>query len=73
VTYVDVPADEWAAEFNADAGLSPHEQEHLITLARLHRENRFDRSTDTVESLTGRPARTIEAHVAERAALFTVT
>jgi uncharacterized protein YbjT (DUF2867 family) len=73
VTYVDVPADEWAAGFNADAGLSPHEREHLITLARLHRENRFDRRTDTVESLTGRPARTIEAYVAERAALFTVT
>jgi uncharacterized protein YbjT (DUF2867 family) len=71
VTYVDVPAEEWAAGALADAGFSPHVQEHLTTLARLHRENRFDRMTSTVTSVTGQPARTVEAFVAERAALFT--
>ena len=71
VTYVDVPADEWAAEVLADAGFSAHVQEHLITLARLHKQNRFDRMTGTVESLTGQQARTVEAFVAEHAALFT--
>jgi uncharacterized protein YbjT (DUF2867 family) len=70
VTYVDVPADEWA-EILAGAGFSAHVQEHLITLARLHRQNRFDRMSGTVESLTGQPARTVEAFVAGRAALFT--
>ena len=71
VTYVDVPADEWAAGIVADARFSPHIQEHLTTLARLHRENRFDRMTRTVEELTGQPPRTVEAFVAEHAALFT--
>jgi uncharacterized protein YbjT (DUF2867 family) len=71
VTYVDVPADEWAAGAIADARLSPYVQEHLNTLARLNRQNRFDRMTSTVSALTGRPARTVEAFVAERAELFT--
>jgi hypothetical protein len=71
VTYVDVPADEWAADVMPDAGLSPHVQEHLNTLARLHRQNRFDRMTSTVSAITGQPARTVEAFVADRAALFT--
>jgi len=71
VTYVDVPAAEWAARAFAGSELSPHVQEHLTTLARLHRQHRFDRMTDTVASLTGQPARTVEAFVAEHAALFT--
>jgi uncharacterized protein YbjT (DUF2867 family) len=71
VTYVDVPAGEWAAGVLADAGLSTHVQEHFSTLARLHRQNRFDRLTGTVTSLTRQPARTVEAFVAEHAALFT--
>jgi hypothetical protein len=40
-------------------------------LARLHRQNRFDRMTSTVTSFTRQPARTIEAFVAEHAAVFT--
>ncbi|HWE15228.1 MAG TPA: NAD(P)H-binding protein [Solirubrobacteraceae bacterium] len=72
VRYVDVPADEWAAGAMADAGLSAHEQQHLITLAALHRQNRFDRMTDTVLSVTGQPAQTIEAFVAQHRTLFTL-
>ena len=34
--------------------------EHLETVARLHRENRYDRVTDTVEQVTGRPAESVE-------------
>jgi hypothetical protein len=45
-------------------------QEHLNTLARLNRQNRSDRMTNTVTAITGQPARTVEAFVAERAALF---
>jgi uncharacterized protein YbjT (DUF2867 family) len=72
VCYVDVPAADWAVEILAKAGLSPHVQEHLVTLAALNRENRFDRMTHTVESLTGRPARTVEDFVAQHRGLFTV-
>jgi uncharacterized protein YbjT (DUF2867 family) len=71
VAYVDVAADRWAAEVLAGAGFSEHVQQHLVTLARLHRQHRFDRMTNTVASLTGQPARSLEAFVAEQAALFT--
>lgn len=68
VRYVDVPADAW--ESTALAGFSPHLRDHLATLARLHREGRFDRHTDTVEAVLGRPAQTVEAFVAEHAAVL---
>jgi uncharacterized protein YbjT (DUF2867 family) len=71
VHYVDVPPAEWVSGVLAGAGLSPHVQEHLATLAALHRENRFDRMTGTVESVTGRPAQPMETFVADHPALFT--
>jgi uncharacterized protein YbjT (DUF2867 family) len=66
VSYVDVPLDRWRAEVLAKAGLPPHTEEHIATMAQLHRENRYDRATDDIERLTGVPAQTIEAFVAAR-------
>jgi uncharacterized protein YbjT (DUF2867 family) len=71
VSYQDVPLDDWVDEVLSRAGLGPHVEEHIATMARLHRENRYDRSTRTVELITGRPAQTVEEFVAERADLFT--
>jgi uncharacterized protein YbjT (DUF2867 family) len=66
VSYEDVPLDRWHAEVLAKAGLPPHTEEHIATMAQLHRENRYDRATDDVERLTGVPAQTIEAFVTAR-------
>ncbi|MEU8824772.1 NAD(P)H-binding protein [Streptomyces sp. NPDC048636] len=66
VSYVDVPLDRWRAEVLATAGLPPHTEEHIATMARLHREDRYNRTSDDVERVTGVPARTIEAFVAAR-------
>ncbi|WP_440069915.1 NAD(P)H-binding protein [Streptosporangium sp. OZ121] len=71
ITYVDVPLDTWAEEVLSPAGLPAHTEEHIITMARLHRLNRYDRATRDVEAVTGRPATTVEEFVAERAADFT--
>jgi uncharacterized protein YbjT (DUF2867 family) len=71
ITYVDVPFDAWADGVSTQAGLPQHLQEHLLTMARLHRENRYDRVTRTVESLTGQPAQTVESFVREHAEMFT--
>lgn len=71
VSYVDVPLDPWAEQVAANAGLTPHVYQHILTMARLHRQNRYDRSTDTVERITGTPAQTIEDFVAQRPELFT--
>jgi uncharacterized protein YbjT (DUF2867 family) len=70
VSYVDVPAETWAEEVLARAKLGPYVDEHLTTMARLHRENRYDRVTTTVEEITGRPAESVEDFIARRSDLF---
>ena len=69
VPYVDVPLDAWSQQLDG-AGLDPHVREHLVSLARLHRQNRFDRLTRTVEETTGTPAQSVEDFVALRRDLF---
>ncbi|MGR6974809.1 NmrA family NAD(P)-binding protein [Streptomyces cynarae] len=66
VSYVDVPLEQWRTDVLAKVGLPPHTEQHIATMARLHRENRYDRASDDVERVTGIPAQTIEAFVAER-------
>ncbi|MFC5801715.1 NmrA family NAD(P)-binding protein [Streptomyces formicae] len=66
VSYVDVPLDQWRSDVLAELGLPPHIEQHIATMARLHRENRYDRATDDVERVTGLPAEGIEAFVAAR-------
>jgi hypothetical protein len=39
-------------------------------MARLHRENRYDRMTHTVEEITGRPAESVEEFIARQRDLF---
>jgi uncharacterized protein YbjT (DUF2867 family) len=70
VSYVDVPWQTWAEQVLARAKLGPYVDEHIATMARLHRENRYDRMTDTVEEITGRPAESVEEFVARRSDLF---
>jgi uncharacterized protein YbjT (DUF2867 family) len=70
VSYVDVPPETWAEQVLARAGLGSYVQEHIATVARLHRENRYDRMTTTVEEITGRPAESVEEFVARRSDLF---
>ncbi len=65
VSYVDVPLDRWQAGLSR-MGLPPHVQQHIATMARLHRDNRYDRIADGVERVTGIPPRSIEAFVAAR-------
>ncbi|MFJ2391453.1 NmrA family NAD(P)-binding protein [Streptomyces sp. NPDC087843] len=65
VSYVDMPLDRWEAQL-PKLGMPPHLQQHVATMARLHRDNRYDRTTDGVERVTGVPARSIEEFVAAR-------
>ena len=70
ISYVDVPSETWAEQVLARANLGPYVDEHIGTMARLHRENRYDRVTDTVKKITGRPAESVEEFVARRSDLF---
>jgi uncharacterized protein YbjT (DUF2867 family) len=70
VSYVDVPWDTWAEQTLPYANLGPYVEAHLAVMARLHRENRYDRVADTVEEVTGQPAESVEEFVARRSDLF---
>jgi len=65
VTYVNVPLDRWQAGLSR-LGLPPHTEQHVATMAKLHRDNRYDRTADGVERVTGIPPQSIEAFVAAR-------
>jgi hypothetical protein len=52
------------------SGLSDHVVQHISTMARLHREDRYNRATDDVERITGHPAQTVEQYVSAHPDLF---
>ena len=70
VAYVDVPWETWEKQVLSRAGLGSYVEEHIATMARLHRENRYDRMTNTVEEITGRPAESVEEFVTRQRDLF---
>ena len=69
VSYVDVPVDRWQAGLSR-MGQPPHVEQHIATMAQLHRDNRYDRATDGVERVTGVPPQSIEAFVAAHRDLY---
>ena len=69
VSYVDVPLGRWRAGLSR-MDLPPHTEQHVATMAQLHRDNRYDRVTDGVEQVTGIPPQPIDAFVAARRDLY---
>jgi len=54
IQYVDVPPHIWEAKLH-EAQLPAHLIAHLVTMGQLHRDNRYDRMTDSFQQLVGRP------------------
>ncbi len=73
VTYVDVPLEQWRDQELRSRNLPDHVFEHLLTMARLHAANRYDRLTHNVEAITGRRATNCRDFVARHAELFRPT
>jgi NAD(P)H dehydrogenase (quinone) len=73
ITYIDVPLEQWRDQELRNRGLPDHVFEHLLTMARLHAANRYDRLTRDVEAITGRPATSVCNFVARHAELFKPT
>ncbi len=69
VAYVDVPFDQWLEHDLKPLGLSPHLRDHLATMAQLHKQNRYDRTTSAIADLLGRPPSGIDSLVDETPAL----
>ena len=70
ITYVDVPLEQWRDQELRRRNLPDHVFEHLLTMARLHAANRYDRLTHDVEAITGTPATSTRDFVARNAELF---
>jgi uncharacterized protein YbjT (DUF2867 family) len=69
VTYVDVPFGQWKKELDTRQ-LPGHVYEHILTMAKLHADSRYDRLTDDVEKLTGRPATGVRDFVSHHPEVF---
>jgi NAD(P)H dehydrogenase (quinone) len=69
ISYVDEPFDRWQREL-VGRNLPEHLRGHLLTMARLHADNRYDRLTHDVEAVTGRPTTSIRDYVAKHPEIF---
>src|SRR5260221_1910697 len=62
ITYSDIPAQDWERGLKK-VGLPEHLTKHLVAMAGLNRANRYDRLSDGVERVTGRPAMSVREFV----------
>jgi uncharacterized protein YbjT (DUF2867 family) len=62
ITYLDIPPEDWERELKK-AGFPEHVNRHLVTMTELHRAGRYDRLSDGVERVTGRPAMSVREFV----------
>jgi uncharacterized protein YbjT (DUF2867 family) len=69
VTYLDISPNDWERGLKA-AGLPAHLTHHLVTMAQLNREGRYDRMADGVERVTGRPPMSVREFVSIHADEF---
>jgi uncharacterized protein YbjT (DUF2867 family) len=70
IRYVDVPFAEWRDRVLAPMHFSEHLAAHIATMVRLHADNRYDRFTRDVETITGQPATTVRDFIANHADRF---
>jgi uncharacterized protein YbjT (DUF2867 family) len=70
VHYVDVPFDKWRDEELKPLGLPDHVFQHIVTMAKLHADNRYDRLTSDVLKLTGSPSMSVRNYILLHRELF---
>lgn len=63
------PYEEWLQILN-EMGLPPHLQQHIATMARLHHEDRYNRSTHDFERITGHPPQSVLQYLEQHRDLF---
>src|SRR5262249_30550395 len=69
ITYSDIAPENWEQELKRQ-NVSEHLTNHLVTMGELHRAGRYDRMTDSVERVTGRPATSVREFVSLNADEF---
>ncbi|MET4175331.1 MULTISPECIES: NmrA family NAD(P)-binding protein [unclassified Bradyrhizobium] len=69
ISYVDVPPEMMKDQLAAFE-IPPHVISHVVTMAQLHRDNRYDRFSKDVEGLTGIPPMSVREFVQKNAYAF---
>ena len=69
VKYSDVNPEEWEQILKTQH-LPEHLMGHLLAMGELHRAGRYDRRTDGVQRVTGRPAMSVGEFVSLHAQEF---
>ena len=69
VTAVSPSYDQFLQQLDK-VGLPAHVQQHIATMAKLHREDRYNRATRDFEDITGHPAQTVRQYVEQHRDLF---
>jgi len=72
VKYVNVPFDQWDQVLDT-RGLPKHVRDHFHAMAGLHADNRYDRFTNDVEVITGKPAMSVKEFVVKHPEIFNIT
>jgi hypothetical protein len=67
---VGVPFEQWRDHELRRRGLPGQVYEHLLTMAKLHAANCYDRLTHDIEAILGRPATSARDFVARHAESF---
>ncbi|KAH8705007.1 hypothetical protein BGW36DRAFT_421586 [Talaromyces proteolyticus] len=65
IRYEEIPLETWREKMLAKSDMSEHVVQHVLTMARLHAEGKYDRYTSTVEDVLGRPAVSISKTIRE--------
>ncbi len=70
VVGADVPQEQLARQMQA-FGVPAHVVQHILTVAELHRADRYDRLTADVQDITGQAPESVEQFISEHQRLFT--
>jgi uncharacterized protein YbjT (DUF2867 family) len=69
VAYTDISPGEWEQKLKSQ-GMPENLMGHLLAMGELHRAGRYDRRTDGVQRVTGRPAMSVWEFVSLHAEEF---
>jgi len=72
VKYVNMPFDQWRDQVLDTHQLPQHVRDHFHTMAGLHADNQYDRFTNDVEVITGKPALSVKEFVEKHPEIFKI-
>jgi len=73
IHYVEVPFETLRDEALEKSGLPEHVYQHILTMAKLHAGGHYDRCTNSIEEILGRPAASLSATIRDGRSHFPIT